>query len=70
MKLYLIFSRSVNENFIVPKKCSYDFIKFSTFNTPACAMTSKSYDWDLKQPFLDFFFDFLKNCPYDSNEIF
>ena len=23
-----------------------------------------------KQSFFDFFFDFLKNCPYDSNEIF
>ena len=45
-------------------------------------MASKSYDWDVrniakispkmakKQPFFLFFFDFLKNCPYDSNEIF
>ena len=44
-------------------------------------MASKSYGWDVrniakistkmakKQPFFDFF-DFLKNCPYDSNEIF
>ena len=44
-------------------------------------MASKSYGWDLrniakispkmakKQPFFDFF-DFLKNCSYDSNEIF
>ena len=49
---------------------------------PACAKASKSYGWDVrniakispkmakKQPFFDFFFDFLKNCPYDSNEIF
>ena len=41
-----------------------------------CALTSKSFDWDLrniakispkitkKRPFSDFF-DFLKNCPYD-----
>ena len=45
-------------------------------------MASKSYGWDVrniakispkmakKQSFFDFFFDFLKNCPYDSNEIF
>ena len=45
-------------------------------------MASKLYGWDVrniakispkmakKQPFFDFFFDFLKNCPYDSNEIF
>ena len=45
-------------------------------------MASKSYDWDVrniakfspkmvkKQSFFDFFFDFLKNCPYDSNEFF
>ena len=49
---------------------------------PACAMASKSYGWHVrniakispkmakKQSFFDFFFDFLKNCPYDSNEIF
>ena len=50
---------------------------------PACAKASKSYGWDVrniakispkmakKQPFFDLiFFDFLKNCPYDSNEIF
>ena len=45
-------------------------------------MASKLYGWDViniakispkmakKQSFFDFFFDFLKNCPYDSNEIF
>ena len=45
-------------------------------------MASKSYGWDVrniakispkmakKQSFFDFFFDFLKNCPYNSNEIF
>ena len=45
-------------------------------------MASKSYGWDVrniakispkmakKQSFFDSFFDFLKNCPYDSNEIF
>ena len=49
---------------------------------PACAKASKSYGWDMrniakispkmakKQSFFNFFFDFLKNCPYDSNEIF
>ena len=49
---------------------------------PLCAMASKSYGWDVgniakisskmakKQSFFDFFFDFIKNCPYDSNEIF
>ena len=41
-----------------------------------------SYGWDVRnitkigpkmakeQPFFDFFFDFLKNCPYDSNKNF
>ena len=45
-------------------------------------MASKSYGWDVrniakispkmakKPSFFDFFFDFLKNCSYDSNEIF
>ena len=47
---------------------------------PACAKASKWYGWDLrniakistkmakKQPFFDFFFDFLTNCSNDSNE--
>ena len=55
---------------------------FTPKGAPACAKASKSYGWDVrniakispkmakKQPFFDFFFDFLKNCPYDSNEIF
>ena len=62
------------------------FIKFCSHSTPkgapACSKASKSYDWNVrniakidpkmakKQPFFDFFFDFRKNCPYDSNEIF
>ena len=45
-------------------------------------MALKSYGWDVrnipkispkmakKQSFFDFFFDFLKHCPYDSDEIF
>ena len=44
-------------------------------------MASKSYDWDVrnianispkwpKNSHFSFFFDFLKNCPYDSNESF
>ena len=45
-------------------------------------MASKSYGWDVrniakinpnmaqKTAIFRFFFDFLKNCPYDSNEIF
>ena len=45
-------------------------------------MASKSYGWDVrninekispkiaKKVIFRFFFDFLKNCPYDSNEIF
>ena len=49
---------------------------------PACSKASKLYDWNVrniakispkmakKPSFFDFFFDFLKNCPYDSNEIF
>ena len=47
---------------------------------PACAKASKSYGWDVrnlakispklakKQPYFHFFFDFLTNCLYDSNE--
>ena len=44
-------------------------------------MASKSYSWDVrniakispkmaKKSHFSIFFDFLKNCPYDSNEIF
>ena len=46
----------------------------------ACAKASKPYGWDVrniakispkmakKQSLFDFFFDFLTNCSYDSNE--
>ena len=49
---------------------------------PACAKASKSYHWNVrniakisqkngqKTVIFHFFFDFFKNCPYDSNEIF
>ena len=48
---------------------------------PACAKASKSYGWDVrniakispkmaKNSHFSTFFDFLKNCPYDSNENF
>ena len=79
------FCRPVNENFEFLKNCLYDFCKILHSHSTikgghACAMASKSYDWNVrkiakispkiaqKQPFFDFF-DFLKNCPYDSNEI-
>ena len=55
---------------------------FYTQRAPACSKASKSYDWNVwnidklspktakKQLFFDFFFNFRKNCPYDTNEIF
>ena len=61
------------------------FIQFCTVilhpKAPACAKASKSFDWNVrniakislkmakKQHFFDFF-QFPKNYPYDSNEIF
>ena len=69
------------------KNCPYDsnenFYSYSTpYESPICAMASKSYGWDVrniakispkmakKTVIFRFFFDFLKNCPYDSNENF
>ena len=80
------FSRPFHENFKFLENCPYDFHEIlhsrsTPKGAPACAKASKSYGWDVrniakispkmakKQPFFDFF-DFLKNCPYDSNEIF
>ena len=80
------FSRPFHENFKFLKNCPYDFHEIlhshsTPKGAPACAKASKSYGLDVKniakispkvakkQPFFDFF-DFLKNCPYDSNEIF
>ena len=68
------------------KTCSHnlDKISFSIYTphkSPICKMVSKLYDWDVRnitkispkmakqQPLLDFF-DFLKDCPYDSNETY
>ena len=67
-------------------KTSHDFHKIlhshsTPKGAPACSKASKSYDWNVgnivkispkmaKKVIFHFFFDFLKNCPYDSNEIF
>ena len=80
------FSRPFHENFKFLKNCPYDFHEIlhshsTPKGAPAYAKASKSYGLDVrniakispkvakKQPFFDFF-DFLKKCPYDSNEIF
>ena len=77
------FSRPFHENFKFLKNCPYDIHEIlhshsTPKGAPACAKASKSYGWDVrniakispkmakKQPV----FDFLKNCPYDSNEVF
>ena len=79
------FSRPFHEKFKFLKNCPYDFHKIlhshsTSEGDPACAKALKSYDWDVrstaktnpkkakKLPFFDFF-DFRKNCPYNSNEI-
>ena len=81
-----VFSRPFHENFKFLKNCSYDFNEFlhshsTPKGAPACAKASKSYGWDVrniakvcpkmakKQKFLDFL-NILKNCLYDSGEIF
>ena len=67
--------------FLISQTVHTIFIKFCSYSTPkgvpACAKASKSYDWDLrnsqkwpKNSHFSTFFDFLKICPYDSNEIF
>ena len=80
------FSRPFHENFKFLKNCPYDFHEIlhshsTPKGAPACAKPSKSYGWDVrniakispkmaKNSHFSTFFDFLKNCPYDSNEIF
>ena len=80
------FSRPFHENFKLLKNCPYDFHEIlhshsTPKGAPACAKASKSYGWDVrniakispkiaKKSHFSIFFDFLKNCPYDSNEIF
>ena len=71
------FSRPFHENFKFLKNCPYDFHEFlhshsTPKGTPACAMASKSYGWDVrniakispkmakKQPFFEFFSIFSK----------
>ena len=66
------FSRHFHENFKFLKNCAYDFHEIlhshsTPKGAPACAKTSKSYGWDVrniakispkmakKQPFFDFF---------------
>ena len=49
----VFFSRPSNENFTFLKNCPYDFHNIfhrlsKTKAAPACAMASKSYDWDLR----------------------
>ena len=77
------FSRPFHENFKFLENCPYDFYKILNSHStpeeaPACAMASKSYGWHVrniakfspKNSHFSTFFDFLKNCPYDSNRIF
>ena len=77
------FSRPFHENFKFLKNCPYDFHEIlhsqsTPKGAPACAKASKSYGWDVrniakispKNSHFSTFFAFLKNCPYDSNEIF
>ena len=80
------FSRPFHENFKFLKNCPYDFHEIlhshsTPKGAPACAKASKSYGWDVrniakispklaKKSHFSTFFAFLKNCPYDSNEIF
>ena len=75
------FFRPFNETFKFLKNCPYDFPEVlhthsTSKKSPACAKASKSYDWDMRNiakisPKMAFFyfFDFLKNSPYDSIEI-
>ena len=72
------FSKTVQTNFI-------KFYSHSTpKGAPVCSKASKSYEWNVrniaklspkmakispKTANFRFFFDFLKNCPYDWNEI-
>ena len=53
MQSYGFFSRPFNENFNFLNNCPYDFyevlLSYSTpKGAPACAMVSKSYDWDVR----------------------
>ena len=71
------FSKTVHTIFI--KFCSHSIPK----GAPACSKASKSYDWNVRniakispkmakiatKTAIFQLFDFLKNCPYDSNEI-
>ena len=73
------FSKTVRTIFI--KFCSHSTPK----GAPACSKASKSYDWNVrniakislkmakispKTAIFQLFFDFCKNCQYDSNENF
>ena len=79
------FLPTFHENFKFLKNCSYNFYKIlhshsTPKGAPACAIASKSYDWNVrniakispkmvkKQPFFDFLL-FSQKRPYDSNEI-
>ena len=77
------FSRPFHENFKFLKICPYDFNKIlQIFYTILAPYMCNGIKMDVrniakispkmakKQSFFDFFFDYLKNCPYDSNEIF
>ena len=83
---FVFFSLPFHENFKFLKNCPYDFHEIlhshsTPRGAPACAQASKSYGWDVrniakiskkwpKNSHFSTFFAFLKNCPYDSNEIF
>ena len=66
-----------------PNDSNEIFYSHSTpYHGPLWAISLYSYGWDVrniaknnpkmaeKHSFFDFFFNFLKNCPYDLNEIF
>ena len=81
---FLFFSPGpFHENFNFLKNCPYDFHEILHSHStpkgpPACAKASKSYGWNVrnlaqkwpKNSDFSTFFQFLKNCPYDSKEVF
>ena len=77
----VFFSRPFHKNFQFLKNCPYDskeifYSRFTPYYGPLCAISLNSYGWDVrktakfspKMAKKQSFFDFLKNCPYDSNE--
>ena len=51
--IVMLFSQPFNENFKFLKNCQFDFHKiwhrhYTPEGAPACAMASKSYNWDMR----------------------